>query len=335
MFCRKCGAKIEINDKFCKNCGAINESINENNEIKPLNQDTFNGNNNSNHEVNNANFNSSNDFNQENVNNNPNNNVNQERVTNTQNSNFGPERINSNPNNNFNSNTGEEFRSNINNMNNMNNNNNQNNYNNNKSTKNLVISIVGIVVILLVIIGGYVGIKFLGNEDGGIAISKNTIYFKNYSLEIPSNMLYENNKDYLKIIDADENWYFLLESVSGSYSIVKNYKSKLDYSFSSSGYNIENSKFNTYGGKELLVYHLFDTVNNKKITGAYTSLDNSNVWAITGYTKNNVYDDKILEKAVKIINSAKTSYVNSIEASDDRFSLASVVGDLEDTETEE
>ena len=190
---------------------------------------------------------------------------------------------------------------------------------NNNGFKYIIIGIVSVLLVTLAV----VGLLNLINNDNNINenntnnnsnINETSTYkvnFKGFTFNIPTNLIYQANDDYLLIGDEDSTWTTSVEVISGVYSQLLNNKGQLQSIYQKLGYEAGSAAEKTINGNSYITIEL-----SKSGTNALLGLTKANSMYVFGLTILNVdneYDYEILESLSSILNSATyTGESNSI-----------------------
>ena len=290
MNCKKCGNLLNVNEKFCPNCGepVVNGVDNQNNNLEQPMQQT-----------NNMLFNST-----------------QSEQTVQQNLNT--------PNNDFNQNNVNQNMQNMQTQPTANYNMNQNNAsttNQNNKTFKIIVAVLIVVVIGIVIF--IVSKSFSKKDDSSSTTTSNetntnqvvntvdsnngnTYTYKNFQFNIPSGYDASEVEGTLVLKSRNANVafaiidYYTLDDVTASIDSVKS-------TYTSSGFTIKSEDQRTFNGKEWLLLPSTLTQNgqSRDLTIAYTDLGQYHlIEALVVITGDFVDDDKIYTELSKMFNSA-------------------------------
>lgn len=152
------------------------------------------------------------------------------------------------------------------------------------------------------------------------------VRFGDFSAEVPDDMIYEVNDEGLYIMDEDQTWLVMLYVGEGSFAQVKNNKASLKAAFEQDGVTAKPAEIKTYGGREYVTLELVDSGDN--CIYAYSKVNAMYISGMLVLDVNGEYNYDALEAMAPVIDSItyetpKTNMENSSKTKlDTGFDLA-------------
>lgn len=153
------------------------------------------------------------------------------------------------------------------------------------------------------------------NSQSGTLISNKTykVNFKGFTLDIPDNLIYEENNDILYIGDEDGTWMTMLEVEEGSYSQIKANINSLPLAMQNNGFTSSDATEKAINGMNFITLEISNGGQNA--IAAVTRANAMYFFALTVITQDNDFNYDLLKTFVPIINSAQyTGVTNHIES---------------------
>lgn len=180
-----------------------------------------------------------------------------------------------------------------------------------------VVAIIAIVVVIVIVI--FAGNNDSSYSDGGYnnsditqtGGSKSTykVSFKGFSLDIPDNLVYEEDSGVLMIGDEEGTWVAQIEIEQGSFAQIKANKSQLQTMMQQSGYTSSIAQEKTLGGVEFITMEI--SVSGQNAIAALTKANSMYFMGVTAMNLDNEFDYSLLETIAPIISSASYSGATS------------------------
>ena len=174
------------------------------------------------------------------------------------------------------------------------------------------------VAIAIIAVGAIFGTRLLSNKNnnnsnnnnssgGSEVINKQqstyTVKFKGFTFKIPTNLIYQNNETALVVGDEASTWQTAIEVVSGSYSQLATNKSNLIPAYQQIGFSANNVNQKTYGGLDFITIELSKGGTNALL--AFTKANSMNIFGATTYNLNNNFDYNKITEIAKILSTAE------------------------------
>ena len=206
---------------------------------------------------------------------------------------------------------------------------NTNGTNNSKKSIFIVAGAVAVVIIVLSVV--FVPKFLSGNKEtkkssGDVpvapisspaATSFYKVNFKDFTFKIPDNLIYEISLDSLLVMDEDDTWMAEISIGDGNFSQLKTNKSSLQGYFQQSGYNAKPAEIKNISGSEFITLEMERAGTN--ILAAYVKLNSMKISWIVAYTRDNDFDYDVLEKMVPIVSTASYNDVSTSIAAEKKF----------------
>ena len=145
-------------------------------------------------------------------------------------------------------------------------------------------------------------------SDNSNTIKTVTKVFKDFTFEIPSDMLYSAQDDFRLLLKTSD-WYAQIEPYADPYGYMLDYPNCTKKRFSNLGYPVGEIKKNEGEEKKYIIFTL-DDGNEKDIISFY-KYNSSFTFYIALVNNDNSYNDDALETIYKIISNAKYESTNT------------------------
>ena len=189
-----------------------------------------------------------------------------------------------------------------------------------KSPLPIIIAVVVVFVIVLVGVIVMVVLPMINNRPGNgtgttnngggsqvtpVSKSNYKVSFKQFTFQIPDDLIYEIKENTLLIGDEQNTWAVQLNVYDGNFSTLKDNKSQIHTSLSNDGLNVKPAELKTIEGTEFLTLEVSE--GSQSFLYAYAKLNSMKIAGLAVLNQDYTIDYNILNKVASVVSTAQYS----------------------------